>query len=115
MKPLPGNQQLGLASLPKYAAIQSGKTKNPLRRETGLDASHNPCVSLEGREKNFFLTSSLSKNLLSGGNLRKLKSKFCRPFPEQLDLLLAESFFVVLSPFVDVSLTVFEHAIDEAS
>jgi hypothetical protein len=55
MKPLPGNQQLGLASPLKYAAIQSGKTKNPLRRETGLDASHNACVSLEGREKNFFL------------------------------------------------------------
>jgi hypothetical protein len=34
------------------------KLKPPLRRETGLDASHNACVSLEGREKNFSLTSS---------------------------------------------------------
>ena len=52
------DQQLGLASPLKYAAIQSGKPKPPLRRETGLDASHNACVSTEGREKNFFLTSS---------------------------------------------------------
>jgi hypothetical protein len=42
----------------KYHFQQSGKTKTPSKKETGLDASHNACVSLEGREKNFFLTSS---------------------------------------------------------
>jgi hypothetical protein len=58
MKPSIWDQQLGLASPRKYAAIQSGKTKSPSKKETGLDASHNTRVSLKGREKNFFLTSS---------------------------------------------------------
>jgi hypothetical protein len=47
MKPLPGTQQLGFE-----------KTKKPSKKETGLDASHNTRLPLEGREKNFFLTSS---------------------------------------------------------
>jgi hypothetical protein len=33
MKPFSEENQLGLASLLNYAAIQSGKTKTPLRRE----------------------------------------------------------------------------------
>jgi len=53
------DKQLGLASPLKYAAIQSSQPKNPPKRENaGLDASHQARVSPEGREKNFFLTSS---------------------------------------------------------
>jgi hypothetical protein len=52
MKPLPGNQQLGLASPLKYAAIQSDKTKNPSTQGTGLDASKQQ-VSREERERLF--------------------------------------------------------------
>src|SRR5215831_11936089 len=55
MKPSTWEKQLGLASPRKYAAIQRGKTKNPSKKETGLDASYNTRVSLEGRENNFFL------------------------------------------------------------
>jgi hypothetical protein len=57
MKPSTWDQQ-GMASPPKYAAIQSGETKTSSKKETGLDASHNTRVSLEGGEKFFFLTSS---------------------------------------------------------
>jgi hypothetical protein len=49
---------LGLASPLNYAAIQSRKTKTPLRRrrsEQGLDASH---IAFRGKGENFFLTSS---------------------------------------------------------
>jgi hypothetical protein len=57
MKPSSRDQQLGLASPPNYAAIQSGKTKTPLkgRRSSrqGLDASHT--AFREGRGENFFL------------------------------------------------------------
>jgi hypothetical protein len=52
------NSQLGLASPLKYAAIQSGKTKNLSKKEAGLDASHCTRVSQRGVEKCFFLTSS---------------------------------------------------------
>jgi len=58
MKPLSWNKQLGLASLRESAAIQNGKTKTPSKKETGLDASHTLMSPGEGREKNFFLTSS---------------------------------------------------------
>jgi hypothetical protein len=34
------------------------QNQKPSTKETGLDASHNARVSLEGREKNFLLTSS---------------------------------------------------------
>jgi hypothetical protein len=56
------DQQLGLASPLNYAAIQSGKTKTPLRRRRsgqGLDASHT-ASSREGRGENFLLTSSFT-------------------------------------------------------
>jgi hypothetical protein len=33
---------------------------------------------------------------------------------EQLDLLVAVSLFIVLGPFVDISLSVLQHAIDES-
>jgi hypothetical protein len=59
MKPSTRNQQLGLASPPNCAAIQSGKTKTPLRRRRsgqGLDACHT--AFREGRGENFLLTSS---------------------------------------------------------
>jgi hypothetical protein len=59
MKSSSRDQQLGLASPLNYAAIQSGKTKTPLRRRRwrqGLDASHT--ASREGRGENFLLTSS---------------------------------------------------------
>ena len=58
MKPSRGDQQLGLASPLNYAAIQSGKTKSPSNRETGLDVSHHSRVSGRAEEKLFFLTSS---------------------------------------------------------
>src|SRR5215472_12202074 len=55
MKPS-SRDQLGLASPLNYAAIQSGKTKTPLRRRRsgqGLDPSHTAFG--EGRGENFFL------------------------------------------------------------
>ena len=54
MKPLPGNQQLGLASPLQYAAIQSGKTKNPSTKGTGLDVKP-PAGLQRGEGKSFFL------------------------------------------------------------
>jgi len=48
----------------------------------------------------------------SGSSLRDLESEFCRVLSEQLDLLVAVSLFVVLGAFVNVSLTVLQHAID---
>jgi hypothetical protein len=58
MKLLRWDKQLGLASPLNYAAIQSGKTKSPSNKETGLDVSHQARISPEGREESFFLTSS---------------------------------------------------------
>jgi hypothetical protein len=61
MKSLSRDQHLGLASPLNYAAIQSGKTRTPLRRRTSgqrLDASHT--TFREGRGENFFLTSSFT-------------------------------------------------------
>jgi hypothetical protein len=46
--------------------------------------------------------------------LRDLESEFDRVLSEQLDLLVAVSLFVVVGPFVNVSLTVLQHAIDES-
>jgi hypothetical protein len=40
MKPFSEENQLGLASLLNYAAIQSEKTKSSLKRKTGLDANY---------------------------------------------------------------------------
>jgi hypothetical protein len=60
MKPVSWDKQLGLASpLGCAAASQSGKIKSPSKKEAGLDVSHHALVSREGREENFFLTSSL--------------------------------------------------------
>jgi hypothetical protein len=61
MKPSSRDPQLGLASPLNYAAIQSSKTKTPLRRRRsgqGLDASHT--AFREGRGENLFLTSSFT-------------------------------------------------------
>jgi hypothetical protein len=58
MKPLRWDLQLGLASPLDYTVIQSGKTKSPLTKETGLDVSHHSRVSGRAEEKPFFLTSS---------------------------------------------------------
>ena len=55
MKLLRWDQHLGLASPLPYAANQSGKTKTPSKKETGLDASRQIQVSAEGTEKNFLL------------------------------------------------------------
>jgi hypothetical protein len=43
-----------------------------------------------------------------------LESEFGGVLSEQLDLLVAVSLFVVLGPLVNVSLTVFQHAVDES-
>jgi hypothetical protein len=59
MKPSSWDMQLGLASPLESATSQSDQTKNPSKKETGLDASHHTRVSPEGRAKNFLLTSSL--------------------------------------------------------
>jgi hypothetical protein len=67
MKPSSRDQQLGLASPLNCAAIQSGKTKTPLRRRRrgqGLDASHT--AFREGRGENFLLTSSFTGRALWG-------------------------------------------------
>jgi len=58
MKPLSWDKQLELASPLESAAIQSGQTKTPSNKETGLDVSHHSRVSGRGEEKCFFLTSS---------------------------------------------------------
>jgi hypothetical protein len=55
MKSSSWDQQLGLASPLNYAAIQSGKTKTPLRRRRsgqGLDASF---TAFRGEGREFFL------------------------------------------------------------
>jgi hypothetical protein len=55
MKPSSRDQQLGLASPLNHAAIQSGKTKTPLRSEekrAGLDASF---VAFRGEGRESFL------------------------------------------------------------
>jgi hypothetical protein len=58
MKPFSEENQLGLASLLNYAAIQSGKTKTPLRREWAWMQVYRTKLSRRGVEKCFFLTSS---------------------------------------------------------
>ena len=50
----------------------------------------------------------------SSSGLGDLESEFGRVLSEQLDLLVAVSLFVVLGPFVNVSLTVLQHAMDES-
>jgi hypothetical protein len=62
MKPSSRDQQLGLASPLNYAAIQSGKTKNPSNKEemeAGAGCQAHTAFR-EGREENFFLTSSFT-------------------------------------------------------
>ena len=54
MKPLPGNQQLGLASLLQYAAIQSDKNQKPLHEGDGAGCKATS-RSPEGRGEKFFL------------------------------------------------------------
>jgi hypothetical protein len=56
MKPLSRDQQLGRASPLNYAAIQSGKTKIPLRRRrSGQRAGCQPPRLPRGEGKEFFL------------------------------------------------------------
>jgi hypothetical protein len=50
---------------------------------------------------------------LSGGR-RDSEAEFSRLFPEQLDLLLTVSLFVVQGASVNVALTVLQHSIDQA-
>jgi hypothetical protein len=61
MKPASWEKQLGLASPLKSAASQSDQTNNPskneVRNEVGLDASHHTRISQRGGEKFFPLTS----------------------------------------------------------
>jgi hypothetical protein len=59
MKPFPGNQQLGLESPQQHAAIQNAKNKKPLHEGDGAGCKPHVYFSREGREENFFLTSSL--------------------------------------------------------
>ena len=57
MKPLSRDHQLGLASPLNYAAIQSGKTKTPSKKEE-MEAGAGCQATLafrEGRGENFFL------------------------------------------------------------
>jgi hypothetical protein len=59
MKPLSWDKQLGLALPRESAAIQSGQTNNPSKKdEVGLDASHHTRIFPRGGENLFFLTSS---------------------------------------------------------
>jgi hypothetical protein len=64
MKPSSWDKQLGLASPLKCAAIQSKQTKTPSTHVVGLDVSHHIHLSLEGKGKYFFLTSSLIGGVL---------------------------------------------------
>jgi hypothetical protein len=61
MKPLSWEKQLGLASPRENAASPSDQTNNPsrneVRDEVGLDASHHTRISQRGGEKLFYLTS----------------------------------------------------------
>ena len=50
----------------------------------------------------------------SGSAVRDLESEFGRVLSKQLDLLVAVPLFVVLGPFVNASLTVLQHAINQA-
>ena len=45
---------------------------------------------------------------------RDLQAEFSGLLPEELDLLLAVSLLIVFRTFVDVVLTVLEHAIDQS-
>jgi hypothetical protein len=58
MKPSSRDYPLGLASPLHDAAIQNGNIKNPSNKEAGLDVSHHPLVSREGKGEFFPLTSS---------------------------------------------------------
>jgi hypothetical protein len=58
MKSSTWDKQLELASPLEHATIQSDKTKSPSNKEAGLDARRHPRLSLEGRGRIFFLTSS---------------------------------------------------------
>src|SRR5580693_1200964 len=58
MKPLRGNYQLGWSRC-NTRRTQNDQDLTPSRSETGLDASDNIHVSVERREKFFFLTSPL--------------------------------------------------------
>jgi hypothetical protein len=57
MKSSSGDKQLELASPLKYTESQSDQTnnlsKNEVRNEAGLDASHHTCISERGGEKFF--------------------------------------------------------------
>src|SRR5580704_12495193 len=58
MKPLRGNYQLGWSRC-NTRRTQNDQDLTPSRTEAGLDASDNIHVSVERREKFFFLTSPL--------------------------------------------------------
>jgi len=85
---------------------------DPTPRLAHRAGRHGNIFSLRAREKNVLDFSS--PKTLSSMILRDLESKFGGSFSEQLDLLLAESFLIVLSPFVHVCLTVLQHAIDKS-
>jgi hypothetical protein len=53
MKPSSWDEELGMLSPLKSAAIQSGQTKHPSKKEVGLDVSHYIHLSLEGKGKFF--------------------------------------------------------------
>lgn len=60
MKASSRDQQLGLASPLNYAAIQSGKTKTPLRSEEKRAGAGCKLRAFRGEGENFFLTSSFT-------------------------------------------------------
>ena len=64
MKPLRGNYQLGWSRC-NTRRTQNDQDLTPSRTEAGLDASDNIHVSVERREKFFFLTSPLIGQLNS--------------------------------------------------
>jgi len=55
MKPTGRDHPLKTASRLNYAANMSGKIKSPSKKEAGLDVSHQPWFSREGKGENFFL------------------------------------------------------------
>ena len=53
------SSEWGNTNWAKLREPKANTTQNPLKIETGLDASHNIYVSSEGRGRIFFLTSPL--------------------------------------------------------
>jgi len=108
MKPLKEDQQPRSTSVVLCCA-PGVKPKILSTNEEGARMHATIEVSPRGVEKCFRLTSPKTISCLNWGDLKTELGCFSG---EQLDLLFPESVFVVLSPFVNIGLTVLQHAVD---